>query len=199
MADAHFFVAGVDEAGRGPWAGPLFAAAVILKPRQKLPGLNDSKKLSPKQREILHTKIIKNCISYGVGEVSNEFIDRYGLTKAVQEANLKAIKKLNPQPNVVLFDGRDKQTTNIPHKTIIRGDSLIREIMAASVIAKVERDRKMLKLSIKYPNYGFEKHFGYGTRLHRDLLERFKPCAIHRKSYTPVAEILTTNNFNREE
>ena len=141
------FVAGVDEAGRGPWAGPLVAAAVILKPGQKLKGLNDSKKLSSSQRERLYDKIVKNCISYGVGEVSNRFIDKHGLTKAVQKASNKAIERLNPQPDFILFDGRDKQTIKIPYKTIVRGDTYVREIMAASIIAKVTRDRKMIRLS----------------------------------------------------
>jgi len=189
-----FFVAGVDEAGRGPWAGPLIAAAVILKPQQKLPGLNDSKKLSSLKRERFYEKITKSCISYAVGEVSNDFIDQYGLTKACQEVNILALKQLRPQPNYVLFDGRDKQTTKIPHKTIIKGDTFVREIMAASIIAKVTRDRKMLEFARKYPAYQFEKHKGYGTRLHQALLNRHKPCAIHRKSYTPINE----NNNHRQ-
>ena len=184
-----FYVAGVDEAGRGPLAGPVVTAAVILKPGQKLPNIRDSKKLSHRQREILFEKITENCISYGIGEVSNKFIDRHGLTKAVQKANNKALKQLDPQPNYALFDGRDKQTTEIPHKCIIKGDTFIREVMAASIIAKVTRDRKMLKFATKYPQYRFEKHKGYGTRLHVSLLTKHKPCDLHRKSYTPVAQI----------
>lgn len=180
-------IAGVDEAGRGPLAGSVVAAAVILKPYQKLPGLRDSKKLSHAQREKLYKKITENCISFGVGEATHKFIDRYGLTKAVQKANNTAISKLKPQPSLVLFDGNDKQTTHLSHKTIIKGDTFIREIMAASIIAKVTRDREMLKLAKKYPKYRFDKHKGYGTRLHNSLLKKHKPCEIHRKSYTPVA------------
>ena len=189
-----FFVAGIDEAGRGPLAGPLIAAAVILKPRQRIPNLNDSKKLTHKQREILYEIITKNCISWGVGCVSHTFIDKNGLTKSVQKANNLALKNLKTRPNMVLIDGRDKQTMEFPHKTIIKGDTFIREIMAASIIAKVERDRMMVKLAKKFPQYKFEKHKGYGTRLHQSLLKKHKPCPIHRKSYTPVAELL---NFNR--
>lgn len=179
-----FFIAGVDEAGRGPLAGPLTAAAVILKPNQKLPKLNDSKKLSEKQREILYEKITKNCLAYGIQEVSNKYIDKHGLTKAMQKANNGAIAKLEITPNLVLFDGNDKQTTHLPHKTIIKGDTFVRQIMAASILAKVTRDRKMKILAKKHPLYRFEKHKGYGTRLHKSLLTKHKPCDIHRKSYT---------------
>ncbi len=189
--NGSFFVAGVDEAGRGPLAGPVVAAAVILKPGQKLPNLRDSKKLSEKQREILFEKITKNAITYAVTEVSNKYIDKNGLTKAVQKANNDSISKLDPQPSHVLFDGNDKQTTHLPYETIIKGDTFIREIMAASIIAKVTRDRKMYKLAKKHPLYRFEQHKGYGTMLHKALLKKHKPCELHRKSYTPVAEILS--------
>lgn len=185
-----FLVAGVDEAGRGSLAGPLICAAVILKKNQKLKGLKDSKKLSPKQREILFKKITKNCISYGVGEVSEKFIDKNGLIQAVQKTNNIAVSKLNPKPDIILIDGNDKQTLSIPYKTIIRGDNFVREIMAASIIAKVIRDEIMEKFACKYPLYKFDVHKGYGTRLHMSLIRTYKPCALHRKSYTPVAENL---------
>jgi len=163
------------------------SAAVILKPRQRLPGLRDSKQLSPLQREKLYDLITKGCISWGVGKITPAYIDRHGLTKAVQKANKDAVKKLNPQPVKVLIDGRDKQILTIPYKTIIKGDTFVREIMAASIIAKVTRDRIMVRLAKKYPRYKFEQHKGYGTRLHKSLLTKYKPCPIHRKSYTPVA------------
>jgi len=179
-------IAGIDEAGRGSFAGPLIAAAVILKPRQKLKGLNDSKKLTAKAREKLYKKITKNCISFGVGEVSNKFIDQNGLTKAVHRAYALALKNLSPQPDFILIDGIEKPPLPIPYETIIRGDSLKKEIMAASIIAKVLRDKIMVDLAKEYPKYRFEKHKGYGTRLHKKLLRLHKPCQVHRMSYTPV-------------
>lgn len=185
--------AGIDEAGRGSFAGPLVAAAVILKPKQKLKGLNDSKKLTSKAREKLFKKITKNCISFGIGEVSNKFIDQNGLTKAVHEAYALAIKTLNPQPDFLLIDGIEKPRLNIPYETIIRGDGLIKEIMAASIIAKVTRDKIMIDLAKKYPKYGFEKHKGYGTRLHKKLLALHKPCQVHRMSYTPVCNEISNS------
>jgi len=180
-------IAGVDEAGRGCMAGPLVCAAVILKPGQKLTGLNDSKKLSAKQREVLYEKITKNCVSFGVGEISEKFIDEFGLTKAVQEGNRIAVSLLKPVPELILIDGCDKQTITLPFRTLIKGDTLIRDIMAASIIAKVTRDRIMCdKYALIYPEYKFEVHKGYCTRLHTELLRKHKPCDIHRKSYTPV-------------
>lgn len=183
-------IAGVDEAGRGSLAGPLICAAVILKKGQKLKGLKDSKKLSPKQREILFKKITENCVSYGIGKVSEKFIDKNGLIKAVQEANNIAVSKLKSKPDIVLIDGNDKQTLTIPYKTIIKGDNFVRGIMAASIIAKVTRDSMMRKYASTYPLYRFDVHKGYGTRLHMSLIRLHKPCTLHRKSYTPVAENL---------
>jgi ribonuclease HII len=183
-------IAGIDEAGRGPLAGPVVSAAVILKKGQRLPGLNDSKKLSEEKREELYKKITENAISYSVIAIDHEYIDRHNILKAVQKANKDAVKALDPQPDLVLIDGRDKQIITIPFKTIIKGDTFVREIMAASILAKVTRDRLMKKFAKKYPQYAFEKHKGYGTRLHTALLEKHKPCAIHRKSYTPVTNLL---------
>ena len=181
-------IAGVDEAGRGPLAGPVVCAAVILKKGQKLPGLNDSKKLSEKNRERLYALIIKNCVSYGVGILDNTYIDTHNIVKAVQKANEIAVEKLNPHPSLVLIDGCDKQILKVPFKTIIKGDTFVRQIMAASVIAKVTRDRMMKEYDKKYPGYEFARHKGYDTRLHRSLLNKLKPCEIHRMSYTPVHE-----------
>jgi len=193
-------IAGVDEAGRGPLAGPVVCAAVILKKGQKLPGLNDSKKLSEKKREKLYELITKNCISYGVGVLDNLYIDEHNIVKAVQKANEIAVdellekieektgKKLKAESLLVLIDGCDKQILKVPFKTIIKGDTFIREIMAASIIAKVTRDRMMKKYDEMYPGYEFARHKGYDTRLHRSLLNKLKPCEIHRMSYTPVYE-----------
>lgn len=186
-------IAGIDEAGRGSFAGPLVAAAVILKPKQKLKGLDDSKKLTSKEREKLFKKITKNCVSFGTGEVSSKFIDENGLTKAVHTAYALAIEALDPQPDFLLIDGIEKPRLNIPYETIIRGDGLIKEIMAASVVAKVTRDKIMIDLAKKYPKYGFEKHKGYGTRLHKKLLALHKPCQVHRMSYTPVCNEISNS------
>lgn len=168
-------IAVIDEVGRGPLAGPLVSAGVILKPKQKLPGLNDSKKLTPLARERLYEKIIKNCISFGIAEISPRFIDQFGLTKAVQKVNCLVVENMKIKPDFILIDGRDKQTIKIPHQTIIKGDTFIREIMAASIIAKVYRDRIMVNLAKKYPNYRFDLHKGYGTRLHQQLIKKHKP------------------------
>ena len=190
IPDGALFVAGIDEAGRGPLAGPVVSAAVILRRGQKLPGLNDSKQLSHEKREILYEKITKSSLSYGISVIDHEYIDNHNIVIAVQKANAEAIKQLDPQPDFVLLDGRDKQIITIPHQTIIKGDTFVRSIMAASILAKVTRDRLMVKYAQVYPRYGFEKHKGYGTRLHQELLTLHKPCEIHRKSYTPVTELL---------
>ncbi|MBT3865454.1 ribonuclease HII [Candidatus Peregrinibacteria bacterium] len=191
MASDSQYIAGIDEAGRGPLAGPVVCAAVILKKGQKLPNLKDSKQLSHAQREKLFELITKNCISYGIGILDHEYIDKHNILKAVQKANEIAAKKLSPQPKLILIDGRDKQILKTPFKTIIKGDTFVRPIMAASILAKVTRDRLMVEYAVKYPEYRFEKHKGYGTRLHQQLLETHKPCAIHRKSYNPVANLLS--------
>lgn len=186
-------VAGIDEAGRGPLAGPVVCAAVILKKGAKIPGLNDSKKLTAKKRETLFPIIKKSAIAYAIATIPHAYIDKHNILKAVQKANFLAIKKLKTKPTLILIDGCDKQILdplNIPYKTIIKGDTFVREIMAASILAKVTRDRLMRRYSEKYPEYKFEKHKGYDTRLHRSLLQIHKPCEIHRKSYTPVANLL---------
>jgi len=190
MPHNQIIVAGVDEAGRGPLAGPVVCAAVILKKGQRLPGLNDSKQLSEQKREELFEKITKDSIAFGIGILDHEYIDKHNILKAVQKANLLAVQKLKTKPDLVLIDGRDKQLLTTPFKTIIKGDTKIRQIMAASILAKVTRDRMMKEYAKIYPNYGFERHKGYGTRLHQELLKKHKPCEIHRKSYTPVAQAL---------
>lgn len=178
-------IAGLDEAGRGPWAGPVVAAAVILPPRIHLPGLNDSKKLTLKKREWLYERIIQKTI-WGVGMASSKEVDRYGLLPATHRAFLRALNKLPATPEHLLIDGRDKFEWPLPSTSIIRGDSKIRCIMAASIIAKVTRDGIMLKYAQKHPGYGFERHKGYGTREHQSALKKRGVSPIHRKSYQPV-------------
>jgi len=182
--NGFLIVAGMDEAGRGPLAGPVSCAAVILKENSKIPGLNDSKKLSKKQREKLFEIILKNVIDYSVVLVSHVLIDKINILNAVKLGNKICIESLKTKPDIVLIDGRDKQILNIPHKTIIRGDEKIRCIAAASILAKVVRDKVMKKYAKEYRKYGFEKHMGYGTRIHRGNIIKFGPCPIHRKSYS---------------
>lgn len=182
-------VAGLDEAGRGPWAGPLVCAAAVLKPRIKLPGLTDAKLLTPRKREELFEKILKKCDT-GIGIVQAEEIDTLGLIKACEKAFLRATRRLKRKPNFLIVDGNDHFVFPIPFQSIIRGDRRIRSVAAASVLAKVIRDKLMMRLASRYPHYAFERHKGYGTRLHRRLLLRFGPCKIHRRSFRPVKEAL---------
>ncbi len=179
----YFFIAGIDEAGRGPLAGPVVSAAVILKKGAILKGLDDSKKLSHKKREELYPQIIKNCVDYSISIVPHQVIDEINILNAVRLANHLCIKNLKTKADIAIIDGRDKQIIEIPFQTIIKGDSRIKSIAAASILAKVTRDRLMLKYALQYPSYGFEKHMGYGTRIHRANIKVHGQCEIHRKSF----------------
>lgn len=180
----HFLIAGIDEAGRGPLAGPVVSAAVILKEGARIPGLNDSKKLSAKKREELFEVIIKNSVDYAITAVSHLTIDKMNILRATSFANMLCIQHLSKTPDMVLIDGRDKQFINVPFQTIIKGDSKVRSIAAASILAKVTRDRIMNHYDQEFSCYGFAKHMGYGTREHRSNLVKYGPCEIHRKSFT---------------
>lgn len=182
-------VAGIDEAGRGPWAGPIVAAAVIFPNKIQLKGLNDSKKLSEIQRFKLFNAILKRAI-VSIGIVDNYHIDNNGLTKSLNLAYVKALKGLSRQPKYVLIDGIGTYDINLPYKTIIKGDSKVRLIAAASIVAKVVRDTLMVQYSLKYPSYGFEKHKGYGTRQHHQNLIKYGVCNLHRLSFEPVKKIM---------
>lgn len=182
--DGLNLIAGVDEAGRGPLAGPVVSAAVILKNGARIPGLNDSKLLSARKREELFLKVLDSCLDYSISIVPPQIIDETNILKAVQLANRECIASLRQKPEMVLIDGRDKQILDLPHRTIIKGDQKIRSIAAASILAKVTRDHLMVHYSDQYPNYGFERHMGYGTRQHRDRIREFGFCEIHRKSYS---------------
>lgn len=177
------FIAGIDEVGRGPLAGPVVSAAVILKKDAKIPGLNDSKQLTKAQREALFPIIMKNALDYSIAIVSPKTIDKINIANAIRLANKMCIDHLEKNPDMVLIDGRDKQTLDLPYKTIIKGDAKVKCIAAASVLAKVFRDKLMEYYAKKFPSYGFEKHAGYGTREHRTLIGRYGPCEIHRMSY----------------
>lgn len=182
-------VAGIDEAGRGPWAGPLVAAAVILPNNIKLPGLNDSKKLSESQRLTLFPQIIKKGI-VGVGIIPRSDIDKFGLSKALRSAFRNAINELEIKPKHLLIDGIGKYNFKIPYTTIKKGDTKVRSIAAASIIAKVIRDTLMDSYHLKYPKYGFDKHKGYGTRQHHQNLLKYGVCKLHRTSFAPIKKII---------
>jgi ribonuclease HII len=186
-------IAGVDEAGRGAWAGPVVAAAVIFDQDVVIPGVDDSKKLTPPKREKLFTEITKKCLSYGVGMVESDEIDRINILEATKKAMLMAVAQLSPQPDFLFIDGNAGIDSSIPQKAIIDGDALSHSIAAASIIAKVTRDRLMVELSCQFPFYGFEKHKGYGTKVHLTALREHGVLSIHRKSYRPVIQLFDDN------
>lgn len=176
-------ICGVDEAGRGPLAGPVCAAAVILPKGLVIPGLNDSKKLSDKRRRELFPIIQQEAVSFGIAFASQEEIDEINILQATFLAMRRAMDQLNPQPEFALIDGNRETDFGVPCKTVIKGDSLSANIAAASVLAKVTRDNWMMEAAEKYPGYGFEIHKGYGTKAHYAALEKLGPCPIHRRSF----------------
>ena len=176
-------ICGVDEAGRGPLAGPVCAAAVILPDHLEIPGLNDSKKLSDKRRRELFPIIQEQAIAYGIGFASHEEIDEINILQATFLAMKRAVEQLKVRPDLALVDGNRQPPFDIPCKTVIKGDSLSANIAAASVLAKVSRDDWMLRAAQDYPGYGFEIHKGYGTKAHYEALTQLGPCAIHRRSF----------------
>lgn len=176
-------IAGIDEAGRGPLAGPVVAAAAILPSGVFIPGLNDSKKLSPKRREEIFEMIMELSIPYGVGEASVEEIDRFNILQASRMAMMRAIRNLPFQPDYLLIDGYAWAGIDLPHRGVVHGDALCLSIAAASIIAKVTRDRLMTELDKEYPGYGFAKHKGYPTPEHFVALARYGPSLVHRRSF----------------
>lgn len=176
-------ICGVDEAGRGPLAGPVCAAAVILPKGLVIPGLNDSKKLSDKRRRELFPIIQQEAVSFGIAFASQEEIDEINILQATFLAMRRAMEQLTPQPEFALIDGNRETDFGVPCKTVIKGDSLSANIAAASVLAKVTRDNWMMEAAEKYPGYGFEIHKGYGTKAHYAALEKLGPCPIHRRTF----------------
>ena len=174
---------GVDEAGRGPLAGPVYAAAVILPRGLEIPGLNDSKKLSEKKREELFDRIISGAVSYGIASASVEEIEEHNILGATFLAMNRAIAQLDPQPELALIDGNRNSGILVNSRPIIKGDASCASIAAASILAKVSRDRYMLEMAEKYPEYHFEQHKGYGTKLHYEALREHGPSPIHRPSF----------------
>lgn len=182
-ANGYELICGVDEAGRGPLAGPVCAAAVILPREAEIPGLNDSKKLSDKKRRELFPIIKEKAICYGIGLASHEEIDEINILQATYLAMERALAQLVVTPQQVLIDGNRTKDFGLPVKTVVHGDSLSMSIAAASVLAKVTRDDLMLEMANEYPQYGFEIHKGYGTKAHYEALRTFGVCPIHRNSF----------------
>lgn len=183
-----YLIAGVDEAGRGPLAGPVVAAAVILDPRKPIEGLNDSKQLSEKERERLFAEIRQHALAWSVARARVTEIDSVNILQATFLAMQRAVQSLKIQPVMALVDGNMCPAFPCPAKAIVKGDASEPAISAASIVAKVLRDRLMVMLDKKYPLYGFAKHKGYATAMHRDALRQHGATRIHRRSFMPVAE-----------
>lgn len=193
--DGYSLVAGVDEAGRGPLAGPVIVAAVILPPDCYLEGLNDSKKLTSSQRERLYKEINNIAIAVNRCEVSAEIIDDINIYRATVGGMYNAISGLSTAPQAVLIDAVPLPQLTIPSKSIISGDQVSASIAAASIIAKVERDQIMNELDSQYPMYGFSRHKGYGTQEHMEVLAKYGPCPCHRQSFAPVRAAAIANGY----
>lgn len=179
----YSLICGVDEAGRGPLAGPVYAAAVILPRNFMIDDLNDSKKLSEKKREALFDEITANAVSYAIEFATVEEIEEINILNAAMLAMNRAISKLDPIPDIALIDGNRSSGITFNSKCIVKGDAKCADIAAASILAKVSRDRYMQKMAGKYPEYHFDKHKGYGTKLHYEALREYGPCEIHRPSF----------------
>lgn len=184
LAKGYSIVCGVDEAGRGPLAGPVYAAAVILPEGHIIEGVNDSKKLSEKKRNILFDKIIDECVCYSIGTASAKEIDDINILQATFLAMKRAVDGLDIIPQLALVDGNRKPCLTASEvETIVKGDAKSASIACASILAKVSRDRYMLEMADKYPQYQFEKHKGYGTKIHYEMIEKYGICDIHRKTF----------------
>lgn len=190
-ADGALRIAGIDEAGRGPLAGPVVAAAVVLPKECLIGGVNDSKKLTDRQRERLFGIIMERAAAYGIGIVDERTIDEINVLQAALLAMERAVAAIAPPPDYLLIDGNCSiKRIAIPQKTIIKGDSLSHSIAAASILAKVTRDRIMVELHDRFPQYNFRKHKGYGTADHLATIREHGPCEVHRRSFKPVAALL---------
>ncbi len=179
----YALVCGADEAGAGPLAGPVYAAEVILPDTFQLPYLADSKKVTPKRREVLFDQIREQAVAWAVASVDEREIDEINILNARMKAMDLAIHKLKPMPDFALIDGNRNVGIHIPNRMVVHGDSLSASISAASILAKVSRDRFMLEMAEQYPEYHFEQHKGYGTKLHYEMLRKYGPCPIHRKTF----------------
>ncbi len=182
-SNGYTLICGIDEAGRGPLMGPVCAAAVILPPHFEIEGLNDSKKLTEKKRETLFPIITSSAVAYGIAYATEKEIDELNILNATMLAMNRAIKALSVKADFALIDGNCSRNIEIPSKTIVGGDAKCPSISAASILAKVSRDRLCYELDKKYPEYGFAKHKGYGTKEHMDALKKFGPCPCHRMTF----------------
>ena len=182
-AQGYNIVCGIDEAGRGPLAGPVCAAAVILPEGCEIEGINDSKKLTEKKREALYDVIIEKALAYGIATADEKEIDEINILQATYLAMNRAFQKLGIKPDMALVDGNRDPKLGIPTQTIVKGDARSMSIAAASILAKVTRDRFMLEMDKKYPEYQFAKHKGYGTKLHYEMLTQYGPSEIHRMTF----------------
>ena len=177
------YICGVDEAGRGPLAGEVYAAAVILKADEIIEGVNDSKKLSEKKRDVLFKTIQEKALAYSVAFASVEEIEEMNILQATLLAMKRAVETLNITPDYAIIDGNKIPNLTVPCQAIVKGDAKSMSIASASILAKVSRDRKMKEYALQYPQYGFEKHKGYGTKIHIEALKQYGACAIHRQSF----------------
>ncbi|MDO8520317.1 MAG: ribonuclease HII [Deltaproteobacteria bacterium] len=185
-------VAGLDEAGRGAWAGPVVAAAVVFKPGTFIPGIDDSKKIIPKKREVLFDIICREALCYAVGAISPAQIDEQNILNASLAAMREAVAGLSQKPDYLLIDGNRGIGVNIPQKLLVRGDGRSMTIGAASILAKVTRDRLMREMEKEFPRFTFSKHKGYGTGAHQEELKKYGILPVHRKSFEPIR--LLANN-----
>lgn len=196
-AQGATLIAGVDEAGRGPLAGPVVAGAVVLRTPDCIPELNDSKLLDHSTRDGLCEQIHAHALAMGIGVVSSADIDRINIYQATRLAMKMAIMEMSLVPDYLLIDGNMRLDVTIPQKAIVKGDRLSFSIAAASILAKVFRDRLMMELHEQYPQYGFDKHKGYATKAHRDALRRYGPCPIHRTGFRGVKEFFEEQGYEQ--
>jgi len=190
--EGYQVIAGVDEAGRGPLAGPVVAAACVFSRGLVIEGIDDSKKLTPKEREELYQVLVNHPeIDFALGIVEHSQIDAINILRATLEAMAIAVKNLALEPDFLLVDGNQRPPTEIALKTVIKGDSLSQSIAAASILAKHSRDKMMLQFHQEWPQYGFDKHKGYATRTHLQAIQEHGPCPIHRKSFEPIKSLFS--------
>lgn len=183
-------VAGGDEAGRGPWAGPVYAAFVVLPENKRIDGLDDSKKLSRNARRELFEKIKAEAVTWGIGIATPEEIDRINILEATRLAFFRAFEQLKPAPDYVLLDFIKLPWLKLPHQAFAKGESVSASVAAASILAKEARDLYMEEIAIQFPQYGFDRHMGYGTKQHQEALVKLGPCAIHRRSFKPIKNLI---------
>lgn len=183
---AYPIIAGFDEAGRGAWAGPVVAAAVIFERGMVIDGVDDSKKLNPHKRQVLFGQITSHCVTYGVGIIQSDTIDTINILQATKQAMLEALSQLLVKPDLLFVDGNMTLATEVKQKSIVDGDALSHSIAAASIVAKVTRDQLMIGLATQFPGYGFDRHKGYGTKEHQQALKNLGSLPIHRHSFKPL-------------